>query len=197
MGRLLLIRHGETAWNAERRWQGQTDVPLADAGRAQATALAGRLALRALSPVAIYSSDLRRAWETATPVAEAFDLDPIAAPAWREINLGSWSGSTVEQIRERFPVEWQRITAGEDLPRGGGETLATFSRRVTESLEEIAARHSRATALVVTHGGAIRVALLYVRGWPLARLRDLSAVGNAAVVELEHGEQGWTELASA
>lgn len=197
MGRLLLIRHGETTWNAERRWQGQTDVPLADAGRLQAAATAARLRARGITPAALYSSDLARAWETATILGAAFDLAPIAMPAWREIDLGVWSGSTVEQIRERFAVEWQRITDGEDLPRGGGETLAAFSARVTKALDLLRRRHAQATTIVVTHGGAIRVAVLHVRGWPLIRLRDLSAVGNAAVVELEGGEHGWVESTSA
>jgi broad specificity phosphatase PhoE len=150
---LLLVRHGETDWNREHRVQGHTDVPLNARGRAQADALAGRLADVPL--VAVYSSDLSRAYETAVAVVRDRALEVTVDARLREKNFGSWEGLTDLEIAERFP----------DAVRGGwgdGETTDDVSARVVEIIEVIRARHGEGSVLVVSHGGALRAILAHL-----------------------------------
>ena len=106
MTTLLLARHGETDWNRARRWQGHADRPLTDRGRAQAAALGDRLANIALD--AVYSSDLRRARETAEAVALPHGLDVIELPELREVDVGSWEGLTRAEAEAKFPDGFRR-----------------------------------------------------------------------------------------
>jgi broad specificity phosphatase PhoE len=153
MTTLLLARHGETDWNRARRWQGHADRPLTDLGRAQAAALADRLSDIALD--AIYSSDLRRARETAEAVALPQGLDVIELPALREVDVGSWEGLTKDEAEARFPEGFRHWLAGgtgwED-----GETYADMSRRVLSAVDGIASDNEGGRVLIVSHGGPIR-----------------------------------------
>src|SRR5215210_4306248 len=167
--RIILARHGETDWNRERRWQGHSDRPLNDTGREQAEALAGELAGEPIS--AIYSSDLVRAHETARIVAERLGLDVVAVPGLRERRFGSWEGLEDVEVERRFP--------GVRSPPDG-ETREEMSRRVLDSLNEIAAGNRGETVLVVSHGGPIR-ALLRHHAHPLCD----DPVGNCSVIDLE------------
>jgi probable phosphoglycerate mutase len=197
MARVLLIRHGETDWNRAGRWQGHADVPLSELGRTQAAALGERLRSLGEAVTAIYTSDLARARDTARAVAAALGLASIEDRAWREMDVGRWSGSSRDEIRARYAEEWDRITAGEDLPRGGGETLAAFSARVAGALERVAAEHSGRRVAVVTHGGTIRVALLHALGLPTTRLREVAAVANTEWVELHATAGSWIVAGAA
>jgi len=193
MTRVLLIRHGETPWNRDRRWQGHADVALNGVGVEQASRLAAHCkAVGGLSICAVYSSDLRRAHDTARALAVALGTELTLDPAWREIAVGRWTGLSREQIQERFGEEWQRIVAGEDLPRGGGETFECFSQRIVTALESLRARHLEKTVAVVTHGGVIRAALLHALGLPWTRLREVAAVDNTAVSELSWNGAAWS-----
>ena len=192
MARVLLIRHGETEWNRAGRWQGHADVPLTENGRAQALALAAKLRELGDPFDAVYTSDLARARETAEAVAAALGVAAIEDPAWREMDVGRWSGSSRDEIRALYADEWSRIAAGEDLPRGGGETLAAFGERVGAALTRIAETHDGRLVAVVTHGGTIRVALLHALGLPLTRLRDVAAVANTDWVEIAAAAGAWT-----
>jgi alpha-ribazole phosphatase len=158
MTRLLLARHGETAWNASRRYQGQTDVPLNETGRHQADALAHRLSGEEID--AIYASDLQRARETAEAIAACHELPVRADPRLREIAFGDWEGLTSEEIKEQ---DAESLTAWYDDPLHasppGGEMLRQAARRAEAALEEITARHLDKTVLVVAHGGILRVLL--------------------------------------
>src|SRR5215470_10504262 len=111
--RFLLVRHGETTWNQENRWQGQADVPLSDAGRAQARLLAQRLLVDGRQVNAIYASDLSRAFETAEILSESLRIPPNPDSGWREMNIGIWSGLTTAEVIERHAEEWERLRAGE------------------------------------------------------------------------------------
>ena len=156
--RVLLVRHGESTWNAERRVQGQHDPPLSEFGRRQAGQLAARLAGRPL--VALYSSDLRRAWQTAEPIAEAVGLEAIPLQGLREIALGDWEGKTREELAREFPEEWEAWSqrpSWDLVPSGEG--AGPFERRVRETLAWILSRHTVGDVLCVTHGGVIQVAL--------------------------------------
>ena len=167
--RIILARHGETDWNLERRWQGHSDRPLNEAGRAQAEALAEQLAGEPIA--AVYSSDLVRAHETARIVAARLGLDVVAVPGLRERRFGSWEGLRDVEVEHRFP--------GAHGPPDG-ETREEMLQRVLASLEAIAAAHDGQTVLVVCHGGPIRAALLH-HAHPLSEERT----GNCSVFDLE------------
>jgi broad specificity phosphatase PhoE len=186
-----LIRHGETEWNRDGRWQGHADVPLSAAGRAQASRLARRLAEEGPRFDALYSSDLARAWETAEILGGALGLRPAAAPALREIDLGVWSGKTHEEIAAAFPEEWRRLKNNEDLSRGGGETFAALQSRVLAWLDRTAQAHSGGRVCAVTHGGCIRSILLQARGWTWAERDQLPPIGNTAVFQVEGTAGVW------
>jgi broad specificity phosphatase PhoE len=141
---ILIARHGETDWNRERRWQGWADPPLNDTGREQARDLAEQL--RSDPFDAVYSSDLQRAHETAVIVAEPHGLPVLVDPGLREIDIGSWSGLTHDEIRERYP----------DGVRPDGETHEQHAKRVRDAVTRIAREHRSERILIVTHGGTIR-----------------------------------------
>lgn len=150
---ILIARHGQSDWNASRRWQGHADRPLTEKGREQAHALAARLAHIDLD--AVYSSDLRRARETAEVVADSQGLEVFARPDLREVDVGSWSGLTRAEAEERFPEGFARWKLGfpgwED-----GESYEAMTDRVLEAVKSIAADNPDGRVLVVSHGGPIR-----------------------------------------
>ncbi len=159
---LVLVRHGESTWNAERRWQGQLDPPLSPRGREQARGLG-----RELEPVGIrwvVASDLARARDTAELAAAelgcGFDLEPRL----RELDVGAWSGLRLDEITARWPDELARLRAGDlDVRPGGGESRRELRERVMAGIEAAAARHAGARVAVVTHAGVVRTLLWSVR----------------------------------
>jgi broad specificity phosphatase PhoE len=165
MGSLLFARHGETDWNREGRWQGHADVPLNALGRKQARELATRLADASLTVV--YSSDLRRALETAEIVARALRLEVVAEPGLREIDVGSWSGLTHDEIAARFPG-W----ATHD-----GEPVEAFRVRVLGTVNRIATTHERERVLLVCHGGCVRTVQRHVHGEALPVIDNCGLFG--------------------
>ena len=154
MARLLLIRHGQSAWNAEGRWQGWADPPLSDIGEAQAQAAAERL--REASLTAVVSSDLQRARRTAELIAERLDLpllDPV--PELRERDIGDWSGLTTVEIEQGWPGWLALWRAGELERPPEGEAHDELAARVIGALERLAQQDG--CILVVTHGGVIHL----------------------------------------
>jgi 2,3-bisphosphoglycerate-dependent phosphoglycerate mutase len=147
---ILLVRHGETDWNRERRVQGHTDRPLNDEGRKQAQALARELAGDNVD--AVYSSDLVRAHETARIVAGRLGLDVIVLPELRERDFGTWEGLTDDEILARFPQ-------AHNGPWGDAESREEMLDRVREAIARIAAAHPNGSVLVITHGGPVRALL--------------------------------------
>lgn len=174
MTTLLLARHGETDWNAERRWQGHADPSLNEVGRRQAGELAERLAGNGIE--VIVSSDLARAAETAAIVAARLQLDVRKERDLREIDVGSWSGLTLDEVAERFPTGFARWRGGEI--GHDGESREQLSRRVVAALLRVGADHAGRSVLVVTHGGVIRAATRAATGDPG------EAVANCATVTL-------------
>jgi probable phosphoglycerate mutase len=163
--RLLLVRHGQSTWNHERRIQGQLDPPLSDEGRRQAAQLGRRLAGRKFA--GFYSSDLKRAAETAQLVGESIGIDPTPMAELREIYLGQWEGLRTEDLAIRFPEAWASWTEEPDwdlVP--GGEGSAAFEARVSGMLDTLFKRHTQGDVLVVTHGGVIQIAIHHVVGRP-------------------------------
>ena len=170
---LLLARHGESDWNRARRWQGFADRPLTDRGHAQAAELAERLADIALD--AVYSSDLRRARETAAEVARAQGLDVIEVRDLREVNVGSWEGLTREEAEQRFPDGFRRWRAGATGWQDG-ETYGEMSARVLAAVDAIARRHDGGRVLIVAHGGPIRAIHAAALGFDVEAYRRVRPV---------------------
>ncbi len=154
--RLIVWRHGRTAWNAEGKFQGQADIALDEVGRAQAAAAAQVIAK--LSPTAIVASDLSRAQETARALAELTGLEIASDRRLREIDVGTWVGLTVDEVAHGDPsVHDHRL--GTDFRRSPtGETAGEVAERVSEALTEIAdSAPDHAVVVVVMHGLAGRV----------------------------------------
>jgi probable phosphoglycerate mutase len=148
---LIVIRHGETLWNRDRRMQGTTDTPLSDVGRIQAQALGRRLAKHGFS--ALYSSDLSRARDTAQAIAEHTGRDVVVDPRLQERRFGIFEGLLAEEIKSRYPEEHARFASrDQDYEVPGGESARGFNERCLGCLSEIAGRHRGEEVVVVTHG---------------------------------------------
>jgi broad specificity phosphatase PhoE len=155
---ILLARHGETDWNRDKRFQGHADPPLNEAGREQARELAAALAADDLA--AVYSSPLRRAFETAEIVAAPHGLKPVRIDALREVDVGSWQGLTRTEVEERFPEQFARWLQHEQGWQDG-ESYEEMGHRVVTGLLELAQAHAGERILAVTHGGPIRAAFAF------------------------------------
>ena len=173
MTTVYLARHGQSDWNAEGRWQGNADRPLTELGRQQAEELAERLASVPLD--AVYSSDLRRARETAEPVAARQGLEVQARTELREVDVGSWSGLSRPEVEERFPDAFARWLDG-GHGWDDGESYEAMTDRVVAAVLEIAAAHPDGTVLVVAHGGPIRALHAVALGLDIAEHRRLKPV---------------------
>jgi probable phosphoglycerate mutase len=171
---ILLVRHGETDWNLERRVQGRTDRPLNETGRRQAIELASELADERVD--AVYSSDLVRAHETARILARRKGLDVTVIPDLREKDFGTWEGFTDQEILSRFPDARGR-------PWGDAESNDDVARRVVGALRRIAESHPGGRVVVVAHGGPFRAVRAHCKS------HRNGPVGNCEVlrVEIEDG----------
>lgn len=158
-----MVRHGESTWNREQRIQGQLDPALTDRGLVQAAEVAERLSGHEV--VALYTSDLTRARQTAQPIAEQVGCEPIVVSWLREIGLGAWEGKTSGELMDEYPELWRawaREPSWNLVP--GGEGATAFERRVGQAVQELFSRHPEGDILCVTHGGVIQVALGTVVG---------------------------------
>lgn len=196
--RICLVRHGETAWNAERRLQGHIDIPLNPRGLSQAEATARSLARAGERFAALYSSDLQRARQTADAVARTHGLAATHDTRLRERHYGVLQGLTFEEAERQQPQAWQHFKKRDPQVAldGGGESLHGLAARVQAALEEIAARHAGETVVVVTHGGVLDIAHRLATGKPLEAVRDF-AIPNAALNWVEHTSGCWRLLAWA
>lgn len=190
MKRLVLARHGRTAWNLEGRAQGHTDVSLDDVGRAQAAAMAPYLAL--MEPTRLISSDLARARETAAVVAAATGLRAAYDPRLREFDVGERAGLTVAEFAARFPAEhaaWRSGHITGMVP--GAETPEQVTERVVPALREIwATTGAGETTVVVSHGACLKVSLVAFLGWPEEIGTSLRGLDNCGWVVLEDDAEG-------
>jgi probable phosphoglycerate mutase len=191
--RLCVVRHGETDWNAAKRMQGQIDIPLNAAGRAQAAATAAGLAGERFD--AVYSSDLLRTWQTAKPIAAACRLEVQAMPGLRERHYGRMQGLTTAEARQCLPeIHAAYVGRHPDHDLDGGESLVVFARRVAATLAELAARHGGQTLLVVAHGGVLDIIYRMTTGRDLAGPRDFP-IPNAGLNWIEHDGAAWRLIA--
>jgi len=182
--RIWLVRHGLTEWNTQQRFGGHRDIPLAREGRLQARWLARYL--RGKKIIALYSSDLSRARETAQIIARTFTppLTIQVSAAWRELDFGAWDGLTYAEIATAFPEQLDFFTDPEGVAPPGGETLLHLQRRVLLALGQ-ACTAEPGDLLIVSHGGPLRVLLSSVLGMPLARQWQLAlAPGSLSALDL-------------
>ncbi|MGI8908448.1 MAG: histidine phosphatase family protein [Candidatus Sumerlaeaceae bacterium] len=166
----VVVRHGQTHWNAQERWQGWLDSELTELGREQARAAAN--ALRAMKIDAVYSSDAGRALETAGIVATPHQLDVQPVEALRERFYGDYEGLNTEEIEGRFPgTRYSKTRDTRDLWRPpGGESLVEVAERVHAFLKELAVRHAGQRVLLIAHSGVVRVLDMISSG---QRLEDI------------------------
>lgn len=167
---LIFIRHGETDWNRQQRFQGQIDVPLNDTGRAQAARLALRLAGEPND--VLICSDLLRTRETAAPLALAWRTQARPDAAFREQNFGIVDGLDVPTIQQHHAELWALwLEQRADFRLPGGESLREFNRRVMAGLHALVQQHAGKTITVVSHGGVLDMLWRSVHGLPLDGLR--------------------------
>lgn len=178
--RLVLWRHGRTAWNTEHRFQGQTDVPLDPLGLRQARAAAALLV--AQRPQVIVSSDLIRARDTAEVLADACGLVVDTDPRLREINGGSWEGRLRDELLSSDADAFRAWRAGETMrPGGDGELRSEVAARMMDAVTDALRRTDPGrTAVIVTHGGAARAVLAPLLGRPFEQIRFFGVMYNAA-----------------
>jgi len=184
--RLLLVRHATAEGNG--RFQGQRDVSLARAGRQELRLLCEKCSHHPVR--AVYSSDLRRARQTAEAVARTFGLEVEVRPQLREIHFGQWEGLSWNQIARRFPRLadlWIERFPSQAIP--GAEPLSQFKKRIAAGIREIVAANQGQCALVVTHAGVIRFTLGKVLGLPSPYLFRL-AQDSCAVNVIDYLENG-------
>ncbi len=177
--RLVLMRHGRTAWNRVGRYQGQADPPLDAHGWAQVLALALHLTRAGLRLDALYASPLLRARQTALAVAARQGLRPRWEPRLMEIHLGAWQGLHVDTIRARYPAlfaRWESDPWGTEIP--GGERLCQVQSRVYAALDALLARHPGQTIGIVAHHLPLALIKIRYQGLPACQVRNI-AVPNA------------------
>ena len=176
---VYLIRHGKISDEDVRPYHGHTDVPLAESGVFQISRLAGHLKERTASLEALYCSDLERALKSAVIIGDAFGLKPASAESLRERHFGRWEGLTFNEIRERFPEEFQEwMERPDEFSPPGGESARDVQKRVMPSFLELVSRHSEERIAVVAHGGVNRIIICTLLQIPLR---------NLFTIEQDHG----------
>lgn len=186
MPKFLLVRHGESVWNTERRIQGTRDPELSLRGRRQTELLVSRLGVHMPKGVAaIYTSPLRRASETADRIASAWHLPVFLEPDLREMSLGKWEGMTVAEIQAAFPNSYEKwLEDPLSFPAHGGEDLRAFEGRVVGALLRMRQTHPGADLIVVSHGGVIKTLLCFAMGLDIRHLFRLKQ-DNTAVSQIQ------------
>ncbi|MET9342521.1 MULTISPECIES: histidine phosphatase family protein [unclassified Nonomuraea] len=185
--RIVCLRHGQTLWNVEHRFQGHTDIPLDETGLAQAARAASLLA--SLRPTMIVSSDLRRANDTALALGRLVGLDVSVDKDFRERGGGAWEGLTRDEIAAGWPVEYASWEAPD------GEPVSEVADRVGAALRRWTGRLGDGGLLVVaSHGAALRLGIAHLLGLPQELWSALGGLGNCSWSVLEEGRKGWRLL---
>jgi alpha-ribazole phosphatase len=190
---IYLLRHGEIDLSGKKRYVGQVDLPLTQKGESQAQWWQQALADSPLSR--IYCSDLMRSWQTAHIVAGSRQVRVQVMPQLREIDLGEWDGLSMDEVKNRFPEEWQR--RGQDLVTyrsPGGESFADVNARVVPLFEQIVQAQQEGNDLIVGHSGVNRVILCHILSIPLSNLFRLGQdYGSLSIIDNEKGD-GYREM---
>lgn len=191
--RLVLLRHGQTEWNATGRAQGQADVPLDEVGHEQAAVAAERLAV--LQPAFVWSSDLSRARQTAEAVARRSGLEVRTDPRLREYDIGVRSGLTLDEFERQRPDLHAKLVAGENF-EGDGEDHEDVDARMLPAVHEAMEALGQGEAgIIVSHGAALRTVTCALFGIPLESREMLSGMSNCAWTLLADRQRvGWQIL---
>lgn len=175
------MRHGETDWNQQLRYQGQWDIPLNSVGMGQAERVSERLATSGAK--FLVSSDLSRAIGTASGVGERLGLCTVTSELWRERSFGKWEGLTREEIKDRYPNGWRQYR---ENPHGagppGGETLGQLNERAISAMQWLLEEYPNETGIVVSHGGLLRSLL----GWVVGEKRPDFRLDNGGITLLNN-----------
>ena len=183
--RVLLWRHGRTTWNVERRFQGQSDPPLDEVGRRQAAAAAPLVA--AFAPVAVVSSDLERAADTARPLTDLLGLPLRRDPRLRERSLGRWEGLTRDEVGRLFPEEYADWLAGREDCQAGSEPRRRLAERALAALADTVGE----TIVLVTHSATAIALTGRLLGLPVPAWKAIGPLANCHWSELRQDEHGW------
>lgn len=186
MTKVILVRHGQTLWNHEMKYQGHTDIALTEEGIHQAELVAERLADEPLA--AVYASDLSRAFVTAEHIAGKHGLTVVSIPALREICFGDWEGLTYDGIDERWPGLLKKLYSfADEVEIPGGESFRILKERAHGAVCELVKKHPGQTIAIVSHGGTIRALICAVLNLHLNQVWSLKQ-DNTAVNILEYHE---------
>jgi len=190
--KLCLIRHGETAWNAERRLQGHTDIPLNAKGEIQALQMAQALKDKKLTFDVLYTSDLKRAADTAKAVVQLFGVKAQVESALRERHFGALQGLSISDAHLLKPDIWRaHISRDLDHELEGGESIQQFALRVQKALDQIQVEHAGKTILIVSHGGTLDMMYRIASNQALSAER-IASVPNASLNWITHHQgAGW------
>jgi probable phosphoglycerate mutase len=183
--RIVILRHGRTAWNAERRYQGQSDPPLDSVGEEQALEAAALIA--AMHPDLLISSDLQRARLTAQKVASLSGLDLMIDARLRERHLGHWEGLTRDEVEQRYPDEFADWLAGRDVTRRGGESRREVADRALSLVAEVPEVE---LVVLVSHGATAMCLTAELLGLPQTP-SILAPLANCHWTEVRDDGQGW------
>lgn len=191
MTTLLLIRHGQSLANLEKRFAGQMDVKLTETGLAQAK-LTAEFIKENYNVSKVYASDLSRAFETGKCVSDLLDIEIIPDKGLREICAGVWEGMTIEDIRKTYPEDFAVWCNDCGNSRStGGESTAELAERFMTALTEIAQENDGKTVAIATHATALRAAQCLILTGSLAELSNIRSVGNSSVTELYYNNGKW------
>lgn len=190
VNRVILIRPGETEWNRQGRWQGWVATPLSDYGRAQAKQLARYI--RNIGMSALYSSDSRRAVETAEILGKSLGFEPIYDARWRERDIGAWQGMTLDEIRSWYADDYKKLQADiENIRVPEGESRADVRQRVLAAFNTILADDKGNTVGIISHTTSTHMLLhSLIEGYDIYA----AVLGNTAVTTIHRGESGKWEL---
>ena len=193
MTRIIFVRHGQTKWNIENKYQGHSEVELSEAGIRQAELVADRLAKEPVH--AIYSSDLGRALRTAEHIAKPHGLTVKGVKRLREFHFGEWEGLTFPEITARWPVISSDFFKNPDAIRvPGGETFGEVKVRAEAVIKDLICDHPGQTIVVVSHGGTIRTILCAALGLDLNRVWAIRQDNTAVNIVEYHGESAIVTL---
>ena len=183
MTTVYLVRHGATEWNVDKRAQGMADIPLTQKGKEEAQFAREQLGNAPI--VAVYSSDLSRAFETARPIAASHGLEVRTDPDFREIDQGEWTGLTVDEIRKRWPDRWG--PARHYSARPGGESPMDVRTRALAALKRVVEAHPNEDdeVVIVSHGGTIRWLSAEALGYDDRSSARIRGLGNGGIVSIE------------
>lgn len=187
MTTLLLIRHGETPWNALGKVQGCKNIFLSESGKAQATLLSQRLHGEFTT---VYTSPLHRAYETAEIICKPTTLSPIAIDGLREVDFGSWEGLTFKEIATMYPTHFNNWLT-DDITGAmydGEGSIQAASLRAKACVETLVQKHPNETIVMVSHGGLIKSALIGLFGWPMSMYHHF-ALGNTCITTIRFNER--------